>query len=98
MGKQRLSYSQMQSISEKLGSHSNTMGTYLNEVKALLDKVGSEDVWSGTAAASAKEEFDALSAKFPEFSAAVLDCKTYLGNVIAEYREREEKIKAQLQQ
>ena len=94
-GQNKLSYNQMQSISERLSAYSKTMESTLNEVKSLFDKIGSEGVWSGTAAASKKEEFDALSTRFPEFSAAILDCKNYLDNVLATYQAADQAISAQ---
>ena len=82
----RLSYGQITSIAEQLNSSANQMESLLNEIKALFDKVGSDEVWSGTAAAKTKEEFDTLSAKFPEFSQAVNDCYKYLLTVVENYK------------
>lgn len=91
----KLSYTQMQNISGKLSEYSTTMELVLNEIKALFEKIGTEDVWSGTAAASKKDEFDLLSSKFPEFSAAVLDCKKYLDNVLETYQAADKAVTSQ---
>lgn len=82
----KLSYSQVQSLADQLNSSSTAMESLLNEVKTLFAKIGTDDVWSGTAASSTKEQFDALSAKFPEFSNAVNDCYKYLVSVVENYK------------
>lgn len=82
----RLSYGQVQSMADQLNSLSGQMETLLNEVKMLFDKIGTEDVWSGTAASTTKENFDKLSAKFPEFSQSINDCYKYLLSVVENYK------------
>lgn len=82
----RLSYGQITSIAEQLNTSSAQMESLLTEIKTLFNKVGSDDVWSGTAAAATKEKFDTLSAKFPEFSQAVNDCYKYLLTVVENYQ------------
>ena len=69
------------------------MESLLNEIKALFDKVGTDDVWSGTAASATKEKFDTLSAKFPEFSQAVNDCYKYLLSVVENYKAVDNAVK-----
>ena len=82
----RLSYGQITSLAEQLNNAASQMETTLNEVKTLFNKVGTDDVWSGTAASATKEKFDMLSAKFPEFSQAVNDCYKYLLSVVENYQ------------
>lgn len=82
----KLSYTQVQSLADRLNTASTEMETLLNEVKTLFENVGNDGVWSGTAAASTKEQFDTLSAKFPEFSNAINDCYRYLLNVVENYK------------
>lgn len=82
----KLSYGQVQSMAEQLKTSSDTMETLLNEIKALFDKIGTDDVWSGTAAAATKETFDQLSAKFPEFSQSISECSTYLVSMVENYQ------------
>lgn len=89
----RLSYGQITSIAEQLNSSSAQMESLLNEIKALFDKVGTDDVWSGTAASATKEKFDTLSAKFPEFSQAVNDCYKYLLSVVENYKAVDNAVK-----
>lgn len=89
----RLSYGQITSIAEQLNSSSAQMESLLNEIKALFDKVGTDDVWSGTAASATKEKFDTLSAKFPEFSQAVNDCYKYLLSVVENYQAVDNAVK-----
>lgn len=82
----KLSYAQVQGLADQLNSSSSSMETLLTEIKALFEKVGNDDVWSGTAASSTKETFDQLSAKFPEFSQSVNDCYKYLMSVVENYK------------
>ena len=82
----KLSYTQVQSLAEQLNTSSANMQSLLEEIKVLFNKVGEENVWSGTAASQTKEEFDTLSAKFPEFSQAVQDCYKYLLSVLENYK------------
>ena len=85
-GASSLTYGQIQTISTNLQSYSTQMQSILDEVKMLFSKIGTDDVWSGSAAASTKAEFDRLAAKFPEFSQAVQDCCKYLNTVVANYQ------------
>lgn len=82
----KLSYGQVQDIADQLNNSATSMEDLLDEIKTLFNKIGTDDVWSGTAASSAKEVFDTLSAKFPEFSQAIKDCHTYLLSVIENYK------------
>ena len=82
----KLSYGQVQAMADQLNSSSSQMESLLNEIKALFDKVGTDDVWSGTAASQTKERFDTLSAKFNEFSQAINDCYKYLMSVVESYK------------
>lgn len=90
-----LSYSQIESISNQLNTKASSMEGLLNNISNQLKKVGDEGTWSGTAASAAFEEFDKLMQKFPEFSAAVKDCSTYLNKVVATYRAVDNKITGQ---
>ena len=82
----RLSYGQITTMAEQLNSSANQMESLLNEIKMLFNKIGTDEVWSGTAAAATKEKFDTLSAKFPEFSQAISDCYRYLLTVVESYK------------
>ncbi len=82
----RLSYGQITTMAEQLNSSANQMESLLNEIKMLFNKIGTDEVWSGTAAAATKEKFDTLSAKFPEFSQAISDCYKYLLTVVESYK------------
>ena len=90
-----LSYSQIESISNQLNTKASSMESLLNNISTQLKKVGDEGTWSGTAASAAFEEFDKLMQKFPEFSAAVKDCSTYLNKVVATYKSVDSKITGQ---
>lgn len=82
----KLSYSQVQSLADQLNSSSTQMESLLTEIKTLFEKIGNDEVWSGTAASQTKETFDTLSAKFPEFSQSVNDCYKYLISVVENYK------------
>lgn len=82
----KLSYSQVQSMAEQLNSSASQMENLLNEIKTLFNKIGTDEVWSGTAASTTKETFEQLSAKFPEFSQSINDCYKYLMSVVENYK------------
>ena len=82
----KLSYSQVQSLADQLNSSSTQMESLLTEIKTLFEKIGNDEVLSGTAASQTKETFDTLSAKFPEFSQSVNDCYKYLISVVENYK------------
>ncbi len=82
----KLSYSQVETLATQLNGASTSMESLLDEIKTLFNKVGTDDVWSGTAASETKNEFDTLSAKFPEFSNAINDCYRYLMSVVETYK------------
>ena len=83
----KLSYSQVTSLAEQLNATSSNMEAVLDKVKALFNKVGSDDVWSGTAAAETKASFDAVAAKFPQFSESVREAYEYLLTVVQSYKD-----------
>lgn len=89
----KLSYSQIRSASAELNTSANEMNSLLEEVKKLFAKIGQDGTWSGTAASTSKETFDALSVKFPEFYQAVSDCSKYLDSVVANYEAVDSAIK-----
>lgn len=82
----KITYGQVTSYAEQLSSSATQMESLLNELKQLFAKVGDDGVWSGTAASTTKASFDSLSARFPEFSAAIEDCHKYLLSVVENYR------------
>lgn len=81
-----LTYETMTEISTRLSELSGNMESELNQVKTQFDKIGGEDVWSGTAASEAKTTFDKLSAKFPEFVTAIAECSEYIARVVDLYQ------------
>ena len=75
----------------------NTLRQVLNDIGIdYVEKVGEADIWAGTAANYSREEFDKLSAHFPSFSVAVLDCSKGLEQFAANYDDTEAKISAQI--
>ena len=57
----KLSYGQVQAMADQLHNASSEMDSTLTEIKALFERIGNDDVWSGTAASTTKEEFDHLA-------------------------------------
>ncbi len=82
----KLTYSEIENIASQLSSLAGRMEANLNEIKNELNKVDAGQVWSGDAAREKRAEFDKLSAKFPEFSKAVMDCSKYLNTIVANYK------------
>lgn len=91
----KLTYGQVQSMADQLKSSATQMESLLSEIKTLFDKVGNDDVWSGTAASTTKDTFDQLSAKFPEFSESINDCYTYLTSVVENYQSVDAMVQGQ---
>ena len=88
----KLSYGQIEGIANQLNEKATQMESLLEEIKALFNKIGTDDVWNGTAASKTKEEFDRLSAKFPEFSSVISDCYKHLLSVVETYKSVDTKI------
>lgn len=86
MDQSKLTYEEILEISNQLASCAQDMEANLDEIKNQFNKIGQENVWSGTAAAEAKATFDRLSAKFPEFSQSVRDCSSHLSKVVDLYQ------------
>ena len=82
----RIDYGQVQAMADQLNSSSIQMENLLTEIKNLFDKIGTEEVWSGTAASATKETFDQLSGKFPEFSKSVNEYYKYLNSAVENYK------------
>ena len=53
-----LTYAEVRSISTKLKTSANTMQQTLESVKKQLNKIGSDNVWSGTAAAEVVTNYE----------------------------------------
>lgn len=87
-----VSYEQVKTIADELHTSATTMESLLIEIKTLFDKIGADGVWTGTAASNAKESFDLLSSKFPEFSEAINDCCTFLNRAMERYQGIDQKI------
>ncbi len=91
-----LSYNEIASIAEQLKSKATNMETILNAVSTEFNKVGNDGTWSGTAATQAKQEFDALKAKFPEFKEAIDSCAKYLSQTVERYKAVDQAVSSQL--
>ena len=82
----KVEYEEVETSADELRTSASNMETVLNEIKMQFDKIGTDEVWNGTAAAQAKARFDELSSKFPKFSEAVNNYATYLHNSVENYR------------
>lgn len=82
----KISYTELFSLAEQLGSKAGTMSDLLEQsIKPQMNKIGTDEVWSGDAADQARAEFDALSQKFESFYTAVKECSDYLKKVAERY-------------
>ncbi len=79
---EKISYSEVENLANKLKTAGTDMEAILSEIKMLLSKIGDDGTWSGEAAVEAKATFDEISVKFPEFSQSVIDCGSYLINTV----------------
>lgn len=91
----KVSYAQITSSANELKSSSERMTQLIEELKSIFNKIGDESVWSGTAASQTKEAFDTLSARMPEFSAALAECQQYLLKVVENYQSVDRVINGQ---
>lgn len=91
-----VSAQRMREIANELKDAAARMEENLTHIKEMMEKVGEADIWAGTAANNSREEFDRLSAYFPSFSEAVLDCSKGLEQLAANYDNAEAKISAQI--
>ena len=86
MNYSKLSYDQIISLANSLQASAQNMQQVLGEVTNLLNRIGTADIWAGTAATAARSRFDMLSAKFPEFYEATSKCQTHLISVVENYK------------
>ena len=89
-----LTYAQITTISQNLQNYSRDMQTALEDIIALANKIGNEDIWGGTAAEDSKSKFNTLNAKFADFYKAVTDESAHLATVVENYQ----KVDSQLEQ
>lgn len=82
-----ISYTELFNLAEQLAGKAESMKDLLDlSVKPQMNKIGTDEVWSGDAADQARAEFDALSGKFGLFYTAVKDCSNYLKKVAETYK------------
>lgn len=86
MNGSNLTYSQITAISQSLQNYSKDMQIVLEDIIALANRIGSEDIWGGNAAENAKGKFNTLQAKFADFYKAVTDEATHLNTVVENYQ------------
>lgn len=82
----KVSYEQILSMSSNLKNDATKMQGILENVKTEFNRVGTDDVWSGTAASENKAEFDKLSSQFETFYQAIDDCSKYLNSMVENYK------------
>ena len=87
MNGSNLTYSQITAISQSLQNYSKDMQIVLEDIIALANRIGSEDIWGGNAAENAKSKFNTLQAKFADFYKAVNDEATHLTAVVENYQK-----------
>ena len=92
MNGSNLTYAQITTIAQNLQNYSNDMQTVLDDIVALVDKIGNEDVWGGTAAEDSKSKFNTLNAKFADFYKAVTDESAHLATVVENYQKADSQL------
>ena len=78
----KLNYNELLAHADELQTQANNMQEILSTVRTLFGQVGTGDVWSGTTASANREQFDRLSAKFPEFYDIIQRCKDNLIKIV----------------
>ena len=89
---EKINYEQVEAIANKMKNSAGSMEQILGEVRALFNQIGNGEVWSGTAASYAKEKFDQLSSKFPNFYSATNECYNHLMSVIENYKNVDSRV------
>ncbi len=93
LGGSKLTYEQIMSLAEQLKSAANQMDALLNnDIQSLFRLIGTEEIWAGVSASHTREQFDTLSAKFPQFVQAIDDCHRYLMKVVENYRSVDQSV------
>lgn len=91
-----VSSERVREASNELKEASARMEENLNNIKSLMEKIGEAQIWSGNSANNAREEFDRLSALFPNFYEAVINCSEGLNRFAENYDTAETKISSAL--
>ena len=80
-----LSYQEITALAGQLKMLSGSLDDLLNVIKQDYTRIGdSGDIWTGDAANMAKQTFDDLVMKFPEFISSISEYADYLVNVVAQ--------------
>ena len=69
--KTTIEHSSVKRSIEKIEANSKTMGQQFQDFRATMDKIYTEDNFSGSASDSLKEKFDELQKKFDSYNDAV---------------------------
>ncbi len=82
------SYQDLTDAATNLRKYKTEMDTLLNTtIKNNINKIGEgSDIWSGDAAENAKQKFNKIAAKFPDFVKSVEDCAAYLEQVRTDFQ------------
>lgn len=91
----KLSYADIRTTANNLRTKANSMSNILDNVKTQFNKIGTDNVWSGTAASQTKDEFDKLSEKFHTFHEAVTSCANYLDQMVENYESVDRAVQGQ---
>lgn len=92
--KGKVSSAELRNTASTLDTEAANLKDILDNVKNELLRVGTDEVFSGTAANALNEKFKELSNKFVNFSDAVKSCSTYLKGVADNYDQFENTIKS----
>lgn len=92
MNGSNLTYAQIKTISQNLQNYSKDMQTVLDDITSLVNKIGNEDVWGGTAAEDSRSKFNTLQVKFADFYKAVTDEAAHLNTVVENYQKADSQL------
>lgn len=88
-GVSQVQYQTILDIADQLESLKTEITTLLeSEVKPIYLKIGNESqaVWEGSAAVTARTQFDTLMGTFEQFEKAIQDQYVYLRGAVANYK------------
>lgn len=92
----KVTVQQIEEIITSLTTYAEQMQDVFTEIKNEMSKVGQDgSVWSGDAAASERDRFDALSKNFEPFHDAIVNCYKHLEMVVADNKALANKISSQ---
>ena len=80
-----LTYSEITSLAGQLKTLSSQINEVIQTINLDYKRIGDGgDIWTGDAADTARDTFDELTSKFPDFANAIDEFADYLVSVVAQ--------------